>query len=104
MGLPTPFPIANVYRVEVSGWDRNELYFVEKSELEWNEEFGKQLTLRRPLRDGAIVFVRLLQPVSIAQANAVAYKTEGNGEKRDGQYLFRLKPVLPRARQDATVS
>ncbi len=59
-------PAVTVYRVEVSGWDNNKAFFVENSELEWSEESGKQVTLRRTLSDGAVVFLRLLQPMSTA--------------------------------------
>jgi hypothetical protein len=52
-------PAANLYRVEVSGWDDNKAFFVENSELEWphpvayeaelvarNEEGLRQFRLR----------------------------------------------------------
>ena len=44
-------PIINTYPVEASGWDREQVFFVEKSELEWNEETGKYLTLNHSLGD-----------------------------------------------------
>ena len=45
MSLSARFPITSLYRVEVSGWDKSQTFFVEKSELEWNEESGKHVTL-----------------------------------------------------------
>ena len=48
MILSARYPITNLYRVEVSGWDKNQTFFVEKSELEWSEESGKQVTLSMP--------------------------------------------------------
>jgi hypothetical protein len=33
--------------VEVSGWDENEVFFVERSELGWDEYAGKHVTLSR---------------------------------------------------------
>ena len=47
MNLTVPQPAIDTYRVEVSGWDTSQSFFVEKPELEWNEENGKQITLSR---------------------------------------------------------
>lgn len=47
------------YRVEVSGWDEDEIFFVEKSSLSWDEFAGKHISLQHMLADGAIIFVRL---------------------------------------------
>jgi len=52
-----------LYRVEVSGWDKNEAFFVEKSDLEWTENSGKRLVLSHEVPDRAVVFVRLLRAV-----------------------------------------
>jgi hypothetical protein len=35
------------YVVEVSGWDHREDFFVEKMELHWSEDSGKQVLLLR---------------------------------------------------------
>lgn len=100
MPLETHFTRTSLYRVEVSGWDHEQAFFVEKAELEWSEESGKQLALGHSLSEGAVVFVRLLQPTSIERASAVAYKTQGNGTKKEGQFSFLLKPVQPLAADD----
>lgn len=47
MNLSFRQPAIDSYRVEVSGWDISQSFFVEKPELEWNEENGKQITLSR---------------------------------------------------------
>lgn len=49
------------YRVEVSGWDASENFFVEKTGLEWNREEKKEIVLRSFLLEGCVVFVSLLQ-------------------------------------------
>jgi len=59
---------SNIYRVEVSGWDASEDFFVEQTVLEWNEDETKSVELRCLLREGCVVFLRLLQP-SEADAN-----------------------------------
>jgi hypothetical protein len=35
------------FRVEVSGWDQEEIFFVEKSHLAWDEIVGKHISLHR---------------------------------------------------------
>ena len=88
-------PRLKTYRAEVSGWDRFQTFFVEKCDLEWNEEAGKQVTLARSLRPGAMVFVRLLQPISPEQSFPVPYRTELSKLSADGQTKFRLSPAKP---------
>jgi hypothetical protein len=84
------------YRVEVSGWDMKENFFVEKALLEWEGEGKKEVALRNSLREGCVVFVRLLQPVTTGQNFPIAYQTrtvagrDGNGRTRVG--LERLRP------------
>ena len=54
----------NSYRVEVSGWDASENFFVEKTMLNWGRDEKKELQLRSAIREGSVVFVRLLQPLA----------------------------------------
>ena len=51
--------IGGCYRVEVSGWDLGEHFFVEKTMLNWQENGSKKVWLRAPLGEGTLVFVRL---------------------------------------------
>jgi hypothetical protein len=86
----------NLYRVEVSGWDDNKAFFVENSELEWTDDAGKQVTLNRGLTDGAVIFLRLLQPISNDRSHPVAYEAELVASTDEGQRQFRLRPVSAR--------
>lgn len=96
MILSARYPTTNLYRVEVSGWDKNQAFFVEKSELEWNEDSGKQVALSHTVRDGAVIFLRLLQPISTGPSHPVAYEAEFISMTPDGQHQFRLHPACPR--------
>ena len=87
------------YPVEVSGWDNAQNFFVERSDLLWSEESGKQVRLRQDLHQNALVFVRLLQPSSPEQAHFVAYEAEFVKESVDGARQFRLRTVVPRTRE-----
>jgi len=96
MSVFARFPVTNLYRVEVSGWDKSQTFFVEKSELEWSEESGKQVTLSSAVPDGAVVFLRLIQPLTTDRSQSVPYETEFLSVTPDGQNQFRLHPVSPR--------
>jgi hypothetical protein len=61
MMLSARFPIAGMYRVEVSGWDKNQAFFVEKSDLKWNEDSGKLVVLSNAVPDRAVCDVALQQ-------------------------------------------
>jgi hypothetical protein len=96
MSLTARHPVTNFYPVEVSGWDASESFFVERSELEWEEDAGKQVTLRRMLREGAHIFVRLLQSFSSKRSHPVPYEVHYTGSTRDGRWQFRLLSPRPR--------
>ncbi len=89
-------PVTNQYHVEVSGWDDNKAFLVENSELEWTGESGKQITLGRGLTNGAVIFLRLLQPISNDRCHPVAYEVELVASTDEGLRQFRLRPVSTR--------
>jgi hypothetical protein len=89
-----------LYSVEISGWDGKEDFFVEKCELEWNEETGKRVALKRALNDRAILLVRLLQTGDSDPSQPVVYQAEVIGKTRSGPYQFRFNVVAPRLREE----
>jgi hypothetical protein len=62
------------FRVEVSGWDMDQQFFVEKTELDWYDGENKSIHLRTPVKRGAVLFVRLLEKGSSGQGFPVAYE------------------------------
>ncbi len=99
------FPITGLYRVEVSGWDKNEAFFVEKSEMEWNEGSGKRVKLSNAVPDGAVIFLRWLQSLSAEPAHPVPYEAEFLAVAPNGQQQFRLHPVIAReVEREATIN
>jgi hypothetical protein len=104
MILTAEHTATNLYRVEVSGWDDNKAFFVENSELEWTEESGKQVTLSRGLTNGAVVFLRLLQPMSTDRSNPVAYEAVLVARTEQGLRQFRLRPISSRPSRRAEPS
>lgn len=101
MLLTARHPAGNTYGVEVSGWDSSQAFFVEKAELQWNEDNGKQLTLSHALNAGAMIFVRLLQPMAVERSWPVAYQAEKIGTTLEGNHQFRLTQVRPRTEMQA---
>jgi hypothetical protein len=97
MLLTCGHPHTKTYRVEVSGWDSSRIFFVEKSELSWNEENGKQITLTHALRPGTMIFVRLLQPMSADLSVPVPYQAEHVATTPEGLRQFRLNRAEPRS-------
>jgi hypothetical protein len=95
MLLTAQRPNTSCYPVEASGWDSAQSFFVEKCELEWNEETGKHLTLTRELRPGSMIFLRLLQPTTPDRSLPVAYHAHPIGVTPEGQQQFRLNQVQP---------
>ena len=84
------------YRVEVSGWDASENFFVEKTTLNWCDDAGKQVLLHSSLREGAIVFIRLNQSAT-EQIFPIAYRAQKIGP-RDARGLSRVSLVQLRPR------
>jgi hypothetical protein len=98
LALSSRFPTTNLYRVEVSGWDLEENFFVEKTDLEWDEIQGKRIRLSRSVKKGAVVFVRLLQPLAATSGYPIAYHAEQHGpEDSRGTFEVRLTQVHPHA-------
>jgi hypothetical protein len=65
---------ANTYRVEVSGWDDHENFFVEKAMLDWSETEGKTIGLRSAVRLESVLFVRLIRPLGGGTGFPVPYR------------------------------
>ncbi len=87
--------VTDSYPVEASGWDSAQSFFVEKSELKWDEATGKHLTLSRLLSPGSMIFLRLLQPISQDRCISVAYQVEHVGVTPEGRQQFRLSQIQP---------
>jgi hypothetical protein len=83
------------YKVEVSGWDVNQEFFVERADLQWSETSGKHVLLSHPVAEGALVFLRLLQPTSFDRVHPVPYHAESVGPTGSGRYLVGLLSAHP---------
>jgi hypothetical protein len=96
-------PQVRRYRVEVSGWDREQNFFVENSDLLWAEESGKVVSLHRALSPEAILFVRLLDPEQADRSHPVVYQAKWLGEAADRSQQFQLSALVPRTPENSVV-
>lgn len=84
------------YRIEVSGWDLNSAFFVEKVDLVWTSGEEKRLRMHHSLSDGTVVFVRLISPETSFGSVPVAYQVQDaqpmNSEGLCEMQLVRLHP------------
>jgi hypothetical protein len=65
---------ASIYGIEASGWDVNEEFFVEMSDLRGIPGGGQWLTLHHAVRVDAIVFLRLVNATALGPAFPVSYQ------------------------------
>jgi hypothetical protein len=84
------------YRVEVSGWDAFDAFFVEKTTLDWSRADKKEISLRTALREGTVVFVRLLQEFSKADSFPIAYRAATVETRESGRIFVQLERLHPR--------
>ena len=92
----------SIYRVEISGWDIHEQFFVERSALQWGQGDHRTALIRRRVRPGALVFIRLLQETAPGSSFPVAYRAKQIRAREDDEmYELSLSQVWP-AGQDSS--
>ncbi|HXZ18731.1 MAG TPA: hypothetical protein VEG63_02210 [Candidatus Acidoferrales bacterium] len=85
-----------MYRVEVSGWDLKEQFFVERTALQWGEGDQRSVLIRQRVRQGALVFIRLLEAAAPSRCFPVAYRARQIMERENGAlYELSLSQVWP---------
>ena len=101
MDLQTELPQS--YRVEVSGWDTSDRFFVEKTALDWGRDAHKEISLRSAVCQGCVVFVRLLQAIANSNNFPIAYQAVNVTEREaDGRMRVRLEQLRPHATRKET--
>jgi hypothetical protein len=84
------------YRIEISGWGLDNIFFVERTLLLWVGDGKKQVHLRRALAAGQIVFLRLLSTepsnLTVPLAYAVEHATTMDCEGVCRISLVRMRP------------
>ena len=90
--------------VEVSGWDEQEMFFVETADLNWDDFAGKHIALQHKLTNGSMVFVRALGSAESGQPQPSVYRVQFVGCNLEGQNEFRLNAVRPRYSTEDSVN
>jgi len=101
--MKIPAQDTSSYRVEVSGWDTFEKFFVEKTIVDWCPGEKREIRTCRTLREGSVVFVRLLQPFAKPGGFPIAYKALVVKKDAAGMtraQLARLDACVPRKGAD----
>jgi len=94
--------VPSVYQIEISGWNVEGEFFVERTELRWSERGDKRVSLRQSVRDGAVVFVRLMLQKSDHSTFPIAYQAELVADQRSrGSIEMRLLPCQPRSNESS---
>lgn len=84
-------------RVEISGWDLGENFFVEKAMLSRCDDGSRKVLLHTPLRVGALVFVRATDEPSADRTIPVTYQVATiNGKFSGGGREIQLMQRHPR--------
>jgi hypothetical protein len=96
--MDSPIEPIKTYRVEVSGWDAADNFFVERATLDWEQDARKTLQLQSAVREGCVLFVRLLQPSAVVTNFPIAYQVVAVGDSdavaRTRVSLMQLRPRL----------
>ncbi len=87
----------NTYQVEISGWDLDDNFFVQRTDLLWGQNDRKMVLLRRPVLEGALVFVRLTLPIEYGHSYPIAYHVASvNASADTSSWEVALTKVQPR--------
>ena len=95
----------NKYGVEVSGWDAKECFFVERATLDWGDGSRKYIEMQSHVREGSVVFVRLIQRMTGADNFPVPYRAVGiASEAKDGRDRVSVEQMRPHLDYDTNSS
>jgi len=67
---------APTYSIEVSGWDVEARFFVERAELRWAEDGEKFISLRSIVHDGSLLYLRPISSTGSVGPLLMAYQAE----------------------------
>ena len=102
--LATITETQTAYAVEVSAWDSNENFFLEKTELQCAEKPAKRIQMTHAVAPGALVFLRLLDPKSADRAHPMPYVAERVAAGDGGQFRVELAPARGRIDRNGTAA
>ena len=78
--MTAPNQQAETHSVEISGWDTDENFFVERAYLQNCVDGHKHVSIRSRLRIGSLVFLRISDELSPERSVPVAYEVSKMSE------------------------
>jgi|tagenome__1003787_1003787.scaffolds.fasta_scaffold20849882_2 hypothetical protein len=99
----------SIFPVEVSGWDQDHTFFLEKAQLHWwSESSRKQIALTSAVPHGAIIFLRFARNSAASRHShrnpeSLPYHTEFLDITPDGRHRFRLHSLARGAQPGAHI-
>jgi hypothetical protein len=90
------FTIDSDRRVEVSGWDKLQNFFVEKATIEWGNGATKTLRIRAALQEGSVIFLRALPSIDAGRPFPTAFQVVGMTSTDGPATLVHVAQLHPR--------
>lgn len=85
------------HKVEISGWDTEENFFVESASIGWEEGEENTVRLRNRVRPGSMIFLRLMEASVQPRTFPVAFRVMNVNTKMDRDaYEALLRRLWPR--------
>ena len=92
---------AEPYRVEISGWDVLDNFFVETTRLERENKETKRVRLQNAVKEGAVVFMRLLESFGEGRGLPIACSANATEKNENGAMWVELVRLPPRCPADS---
>jgi hypothetical protein len=90
------------HKVEISGWDSNEDFFVEGTSLGWEAGEENIIRLRHRVRPGSMIFLRVVEPSSEPIRFPVAFRVRRVSARMEaGAYEAILRRLWPRPQESS---
>lgn len=90
------------HKVEISGWDSNEDFFVESASLGWEAGEENIIRLRHRVRPGSMIFLRVVEPSGKLTRFPVAFRVRRVSARMEaGAYEAILRRLWPRPQESS---
>jgi len=88
---------ADEMRVEISGWDLSERFFVERGTLRQGDAEQQKVRIHRQVRVGGLLFLRLMNSTRPSMSFPIAFRVrEIRAEKSPEDYEVTLRQMWPK--------
>jgi hypothetical protein len=85
----------SIHHVEVSGWNQQSQFFVERADLHLDKGGDKFVSMHSNVQDGSLIFLRPISVSGTLGPVLTAYKIERVAEERSGSEITFNVRLLP---------